>query len=426
MHKARKATYFAAGGIFTLVAVLFLHAASALPRGYSPYKKLNIFARVLTYVENNYVEYVDESKLVYGAIKGMMDTLDPHSTFMPPDQYRQMKVETQGEFGGVGIEVEIRGGWITVVAPLEGTPAQKAGLKSGDVIEAIDGKSTRGMRLHEAVRAMRGARGTRVKIKVHRPREKKRLTFDIVRDIIKIVAVSSKTIAPGIGYVRLKRFQERTDRQLKRALSQLTKDRKMKGMILDLRNNPGGLLDQAVRVADLFLEKGLIVRTTGKRGRMTEEEKAHSKGTFKGFPMVCLVNEGSASAAEIVAGALQDHKRAVVLGTRTFGKGSVQTIIDLEDGSGLKLTIARYYTPNGRSIQEQGIDPDIAVQESAPRTARPKRKAKREVDLQGHLKHEKKSKKKKNQNQKRVKLKDFQLQTALDYLRAAEIFRAHE
>jgi len=278
------------------------------------------------------------------------------------------------------------------------------------------------MRLHEAVRAMRGARGTRVKIKVRRPGKKERLTFDIVRDIIKIVAVSSKTIAPGIGYVRLKRFQERTDRQLKRALSQLTRARKLKGLILDLRNNPGGLLDQAVRVADLFLDRGLIVRTTGKRGRMTEEENAHSKGTFKGFPMVCLVNEGSASAAEIVAGALQDHKRAVVLGTRTFGKGSVQTIIDLEDGSGLKLTIARYYTPAGRSIQEAGIDPDIVVQETPPQTARRKHKAKREVDLEGHLRHENKTKK----PRKTVKLKDFQLQTALDYLRAAEIFRAHE
>ena len=408
---------FLTGCVATLVVVAALQVANALPKGYSPYKKLNIFARVLTYVENNYVEYVDESKLIYGAIKGMMDSLDPHSTFMPPDQYRQMKVDTEGEFGGVGIEVEIKGGWITVVSPLEDTPAQRAGLRPGDVIESIDGRSTRDMRLHEAVRAMRGPRGTRVRIKVQRQGKKDRIAFEIVRDIIKIVSVSTKMLEPGIGYVRLKRFQERTDHQLKEALKQMDRH-KLRGLILDLRNNPGGLLDQAVRVADLFLDKGLIVRTTGKRGRMTEEEKAHPKGTFKGFPMVCLVNEGSASAAEIVAGALQDHHRAVVLGSRTFGKGSVQTIIDLEDGSGLKLTIARYYTPSGRSIQEMGIEPDIAVSEIGP-PVRKRRKVKREEDLDRHLKPDKRATQK-----KRPRLKDFQLQTALDYLHASEIFRA--
>jgi len=420
--RRHRIAWFIAGSACTLVLALAVQLALALPRGYSPYKKLNIFAKVLTYVENNYVEYVDESRLVYGAVKGMMDTLDPHSTFMPPDQYRQMKVETQGEFGGVGIEVEIRNNWITVVSPLEGTPAERAGLKPGDIIESIDGKSTRGMRLHEAVRAMRGPRGTRVVVKVRRHGIKEKLRFEIVRDIIKIVSVATKMLEPRVGYVRLKRFQERTDRQLQLALRQMTKKVPLRGLILDLRNNPGGLLDQAVRVADLFLDSGLIVRTTGKRGRMTEEENAHSKGTFKGFPMICLVNEGSASAAEIVAGALQDHKRAVVLGTRTFGKGSVQTIIDLEDGSGLKLTIARYYTPSGRSIQEMGIDPDIVVQDKAPPAQRRKRKAKREEDLERHLKREKQ----KAQQRKRLKLKDFQLQTALDYLHAAEIFRAQD
>jgi len=422
-QRARGLALFLAGGAVALVATLALDAATALPKGYSPYRKLNIFARVLTYVENNYVEVVDDSKLIYGAIKGMMDTLDPHSTFMPPEMYKQMKVETEGEFGGVGIEVEIRDSWITVVSPLEGTPAQRAGLRPGDVIEAIDGKSTRGMRLHEAVRAMRGPRGTRVKITVRRAGKKERLDFTIVRDIIKIVAVTSKVLQPGIGYIRLKRFQERTARQLKDALQRIIKAAesekgKLRGLILDLRNNPGGLLDQAVHVADLFVDGGLIVRTSGKRGRMVEEEKAHAKGTFKGFPMVCLVNEGSASAAEIVAGALQDHKRAVVIGTRTFGKGSVQTIIDLEDGSGLKLTIARYYTPKGRSIQELGIDPDIVVQERAPAVR--KKRTKREADLARHLRRDKPTK-----NAAPAKrLKDFQLQTALDYLKAAEIFRA--
>lgn len=418
MNKTRSAVAFAAGVVVTLVIVTAFHAANALPKGYSPYRKLNIFARVLTYVENNYVEYVDDSKLIYGAIKGMMDTLDPHSTFMPPEQYKQMKVDTQGEFGGVGIEVEVRKKWITVVSPLEGTPAQRAGLRAGDQIRSIDGKTTQGMRLFEAVRAMRGPRGTRVHIIVKRPGKEGTLKFAIVRDIIKIVSVSSKMLGPRLGYVRLKKFQERTDRQLREVLTRMTKDKKLRGLILDLRNNPGGLLDQAVRVADLFIAKGLIVRTRGKRGRMMDNEKAHSKGTFDGFPMICLVNEGSASAAEIVAGALQDHKRAVVLGTHTFGKGSVQTIIDLDDGSGLKLTIARYYTPNGRSIQERGIEPDILVQETPP--PRNKRKLKREKDLKRHLTNKKASKKPKP----RKRLKDFQLQTALDYLHAAEIFRA--
>ena len=255
MRRARPFAFFLAGCATTLIVAVAFQAADALPKGYSPYKKLNIFARVLTYVENNYVEYVNESKLIYGAIKGMMDTLDPHSTFMPPDQYRQMKVETQGEFGGVGIEVEIRGGWITVVSPLEGTPAQRAGLKPADVIESINGKSTRGMQLHEAVRAMRGPRGTRVKIKVRRADKKERLTFDIVRDIIKIVSVSSKMLAPGIGYLRLKRFQERTDRHLKQALAQMTRKEQLRGLILDLRFNGGGDEGLAQKMAGRFLDR---------------------------------------------------------------------------------------------------------------------------------------------------------------------------
>ncbi|MBU2567127.1 S41 family peptidase, partial [Patescibacteria group bacterium] len=294
------------------------------------------------------------------------------------------------------------------------------GLRPGDQIRAIDGKSTREMQLFEAVRAMRGPRGTRVEITVKRPGAEKLLKYELVRDIIKIVSVSSKMLGPRIGYVQLKKFQERTDQQLREALTQMTKGGALHGLILDLRNNPGGLLDQAVRVADLFIDKGLIVRTRGKRGRMLDNEVAHLKGTFSGFPMVCLVNGGSASAAEIVAGALQDHKRAVVLGAHTFGKGSVQTIIDLDDGSGLKLTIARYYTPSGRSIQERGIAPDILVQEVAP--PQKKQKVTREKDLSRHLINDKRPKA--DGKHPRGRLKDFQLQTALDYLRAAEIFRA--
>ena len=415
--RSRSLAAFLAGGAVALAALLALQSASAVPKDYSPYRKLNIFARVLTYVENNYVEPVDGSKLVYGAVKGMMETLDPHSTFLPPDQYRQMKADTQGEFGGLGIEVEVRNGWLTVVSPLEGTPAHRAGLRSGDEIREIDGKSTIGVRMHEAVQAMRGPRGTRVRLTLRRPGQAKLMRLEIVRDVIKVVSVTSKMLEPGIGYARLKNFQEGTDRHLQRVVKEMLDKGKLRGLILDLRNNPGGLLDQAVRVADLFIASGMIVRTTGKGGRVMDEERAHSKGTFPSFPMICLINGGSASASEIVAGALQDHRRCVIMGTRSFGKGSVQTIIELNDGSGLKLTVARYFTPSGRSIQEMGIDPDILVEERAPAVVA--EKIKRERDLDGHLRAPSKV-----QPRAAAQLKDFQLQTALDYLRAAEIFRS--
>jgi carboxyl-terminal processing protease len=411
--------------------LLVMGAATALPRSYSPYSKLNIFARVLSYVENNYVENVDQSKLVYGAIKGMLETLDPHTVFLPPDQYREMKIDTQGEFGGLGVEINMQGqtrnakcrceddDLLTVVSAIEGSPAEKAGIRAGDQIVAIDGKPVRGVSMHEAVKRMRGRRGTAVVLTVQReasapsagvavvpavartgaggkvgpatPPKKQELDIRVVRDLIHIVAVKSKMMEPGVGYVRVRSFQERTDRQLQVHLDRLEAQAggKLKGLILDLRDNPGGLLDQAVRVADEFIESGLIVRTEGKNGRILEEERAHSKGTRLGFPMVVLVNSGSASASEIVAGALQDHGRATILGSQTFGKGSVQTVIELDDGSGLKLTIARYFTPKGRSIQERGITPDVVV-EQAPADAAGAPLARtpmRERDLKGHLRN---------------------------------------
>ena len=418
MGSVRSAAFFVAGVLFASGAAIAIDQAAAAPGTYSPYRKLDVFARVLGYIENHYVEHVDDTKLVYAAVEGMMKSLDPHSVFMAPELYRQLKAETEGEFGGVGIEVEIRKGWITVVAPLDGTPAHRAGIKSGDRIIEIEGKSTEDMRMDEAVRLMRGPRGSRVKVKITRKGENKPLAFSLLRDLIKLQSVSHRRLAAGVGYVRVKSFQERTSFDLKAALEALeASPGGLKGLVLDLRNNPGGLLDQAVRVADLFIKEGLIVRTIGKGGREMDRERAHASGTFGHFPIVCLVNGGSASASEIVAGALQDHRRAVVMGTQTFGKGSVQTIIELKDGSGLKLTVARYYTPAGRSIQEQGIVPDILVQELPP----PLRKetSKRERDLKGHLRNANLPK----AQPKLPRLDDFQLQTALDYLRAATIFR---
>ena len=396
-----------------LVATL----SSALPKKPSPYHKLNLFTRVLSYVENNYVENVDQDELIYGALRGMLETLDPHTAFLKPDQYREMKVDTQGQFGGVGIEVEMRqlpvaddGGnavgrardnVLTIMAVIDGTPAQHAGLQTGDQILKIDNSPTRTMRMDDAITKMRGKKSTQVTLTVDRPAPagapptmrpwKEPRVIVLERTTIRIDNVVSKAFEPGIGFVRIKQFSDSTERDLTTAVERLEREApggQLRGLVLDLRNNPGGLLDQAVRVADLFIESGLIVRTEGKGGRIIEEEKAHVRGTRSGFPMVVLVNGGSASASEIVAGALQDHGRAVIVGTQTFGKGSVQTVIELDDGSALKLTIARYFTPLGRSIQEKGITPDVVVEQvklADLRSSHEDEPQQKERDLHGHL-----------------------------------------
>ena len=418
----RAGSHFVAGMASALCLAVALHAAFAVPKGYSPYRKLGVFAKALTYVENNYVDHVDDAELIYGAIDGMLGKLDAHSVFLPPEDYRRLKADTQGEFTGVGIEVEIRDGWITVVSPLEGSPAHRAGLKTGDRLVAIDGKPTKDVTMHRAVRLMRGKPGTRVRLTVRRAEVKKPFTVEIVRQVIQIVSVTSRLLTPQIGYVRIKTFQERTDEYLEQALQQLSAKGKLRGLVLDLRNNPGGLLAQAVRVADVFLSEGLIVRTQGKAGRVIDEERAHPRRAYRDFAMVCLVNKGSASAAEIVAGALQDQKRAVVMGTRTFGKGSVQTLIDLDDGSALKLTVAHYTTPSGRSIDQRGIDPNIVVPADPPPASRPPNPASRpNRSARGPLPAPSRP----AGGDDRSQLTDFQLRTAVDYLRAAQIFKAH-
>ncbi len=384
-------------GAGALVVVFFGSVAFAgapppqpVNKAEATYRQLELFARVLSYVQNNYVEPVDEQQLMHGAIKGMLETLDPHTQFMPPDVFKEMKIDTSGEFGGLGIEIAKKNDNIIVVAPIDDTPAQRAGIRSGDQVVKIDDEATRNMELARAIQKMRGPAGKKVLLTIMRegftaPRE-----FAIIRDHIRIASVEG-AIFGGIAHVKVKNFQERTDASLFKELERLRTlngGRELRGLVLDLRNNPGGLLDQAVALSDRFLSGGLvIVSTRGRSSAQVTEERAKDRDTEKTYPVVVLVNAGSASASEIVAGALQDHRRAVVMGTPTFGKGSVQTVIEMEDGSGLKLTIARYFTPSGKSIQEKGILPDFVVPE-AEGGQLTKADQLREKDLKRHFKGE--------------------------------------
>jgi len=357
--------------------------------GRETYDKLKLFSEVLSLVESSYVDEVDSSKLVQGAIRGMLKELDPHTAYMTEDMFNEMQVDTKGEFGGLGITIGIKTDVLTVISPIEDTPAWRAGIKAGDRILKVEGESTKDMTIENAVKKMRGVPGTPITISIMRDEFKEPKDFTIVRDVIKLKSVKARVIDNAVGYLRVTQFQEHTDADLEQALAEMwTQSPSLKGLILDLRNNPGGLLDQAVQVSGSFLEKGkLVVYTKGRKANNNVEYKVRGNGGRTAFPMVVLVNAGSASASEIVAGALQDHGRAILLGTQTFGKGSVQTILPLEDGSALRLTTARYYTPNGRSIQAKGIEPDIVVQNA--RDARTGHlKAIREKDIRHHLKGE--------------------------------------
>jgi carboxyl-terminal processing protease len=365
MRKGRRTTLFIL--ILALVMLGWLSSGRlnppAIAESGADYQELKLFTDVLSIVRRSYVEEVPMKDLIYGAINGMLSSLDPHSSFMPPDVYKEMKVDTQGEFGGLGIEITIRDHVLTIVSPIEDTPAFRAGLQAGDQIIKIDEEFTKDMTIMDAVKKMRGPKGTKVTITVMREGFDKPKDFTLVRELIKIQSVKAKTLEDGFGYVRLTQFQERTADDLEKALAQLHQNNPqgLDGLILDLRNNPGGLLDQAVKVADHFLDKGLIVYTEGREEGSNMKFAAHQDGTEPGYPMVVLINGGSASASEIVAGALHDHERAVIMGTQSFGKGSVQTVMSLSDSSGLRLTTALYYTPAGISIQAKGITPDIVV-----------------------------------------------------------------
>ena len=330
------------------------------------YEELKTFSEVLTQVQKSYVEETKVKDLVQGAIRGMLSTLDPHSAYMTPDMYKEMQVETKGEFGGVGIQIGVKENRLAVIAPIEGTPAYRAGIKSGDFITKVNDETTKDLTLMDAVQKMRGPKGSKVNLTIQRDGTPDPLQFTLVRDTIKIESVKSKVL-DNIGYVRLTQFQESTGRDLSKVLKQF-KEQKLQSTILDLRNNPGGLLTAAVEVSEQFLPGGKLVVYTKGRESKKDEWIAKGKDQMDDSPMIVLVNEGSASASEIVAGALQDYGRAVIVGTTSFGKGSVQTILPLGDGSGLRLTTAKYYTPKGRSIQSTGITPDIVVKPQPPTT----------------------------------------------------------
>ncbi len=360
----KKRFIFSAGAVLLLVLLVIgvSRETRVLAKG-ETYEQLNIFSEVLHLVQQNYVEEVDTKKMVYGAVRGMLDALDPHSTFMEPDTYRELQVDTQGKFGGIGIQIAVRDKQLTIIAPIEDTPGHRAGLKAGDHIVKVNDQWTKDLTLMEAVKLMRGKPGTNVTLTIMRKSFKRPQEFEITRAIIKVKSVKVKTIDEEIGYVRLSQFQQDSSRELENGLNKLLKEGKIRSLILDLRNNPGGLLDEAVKVCGKFLNEGTLVVYT--QGRVEEKQEYKIKGDydFPRLPTVVLVNGGSASASEIVAGALQDWGRAIVMGTQTFGKGSVQTVVPLSDGSGLRLTTAKYYTPRDKSIQNVGITPDIVVED---------------------------------------------------------------
>jgi carboxyl-terminal processing protease len=385
------------------------------------FPQLQKFSDCLDLIQKYYVEEVDPARLVDGAIKGMTSVLDPHSAYLTKEEYKEMQISTTGSFGGLGIEVGLRDGILTVITPIEGTPAFKAGIRPGDKILRINASPTTDMSLEEAIKVLRGPKGSKVVLTIMRDTTEKPMEVTITRATIHIESVNSQMLEPGYGYVRIRNFQVDTADAVKKALQKLGT---MKGLIIDLRYNPGGLLDQAIAVSDLFLNEGKIVYTDGRRPEDRTEFSAHKKeGTFAGFPIVVIINGGTASAAEIVSGALQDNKRAVIVGVRSFGKASVQTIRPLSDGSALKLTIARYYTPSGRSIQAKGIEPDVVVEQIVSKTDGQSQTFIREKDLKSHL--EPKGEEAPDQlggpgGQVTLE-KDYQLKYSLDLLKTWEV-----
>lgn len=397
------------------------------------YKDLQIFTKVLNLIQKLYVEDVDATKLIYGGIKGMIAELDPHSSFLPPEYFKEFQEETSGEFNGIGIEISIMNDMLTVISPIEDTPAWKAGVKAGDRIVSINGESTKGFSLADAAQKMKAKENSKIELGIMRDGFKKPKIFSMERASVKVKSVKFTDMDSGFGYFKITGFIENTYKDFESLFDKFEKKNKdgVKGIIIDLRNNPGGLLDQSIKLSDYFLTEGVIVSTMGRGGKDKDVVYATSSNGKSGFPIVIVINEYSASASEIFAGALQDNNRAVVLGQRSFGKGSVQTVVKLGDGSGLKLTIARYYTPKGTEIQSEGIKPDLLVDDvdlEAFEKAKVKKLIKRESDLDGHLiSSNEKAIKDKNALEltaQREKLlsEDYQVLQALNYLKAWKVF----
>ena len=394
-----------------------------------PFEGLKTFSEVYGRIRQDYVEPVTDSKLLEDAIRGMLAGLDPHSAYLDEEEYNELKVGTTGQFGGLGIEVGMENGFVKVIAPIDDTPAQKAGVKAGDLIIRLDDKPVKGMTLNDAVKIMRGEPGSRIILTIVREGVEKPLKIKIVRDVIKVRSVKSRTLEDGYGYVRITSFQSKTGDNVNEAINALKKDGELKGLVLDLRNNPGGVLNAAVAVSDAFLEDGLIVYTDGRVEDAKMKFNATPDDILDGAPMVVLINAGSASASEIVAGALQDHKRAILMGEKTFGKGSVQTILPTSNGGAVKLTTARYYTPSGRSIQAEGISPDVAISRvKLEAVAQSEFDPIKEADLVNHLDNGKAGSKKgggkgKDDKEEALALQDYPLNEALNLLKGINIVR---
>lgn len=400
------------------------------------YRYLETFANVLSILQENYVEEIEAKEAIEGAINGLLLSLDPHSAYLKPENYREFRNETDGSFTGIGIRITLEDGVITVISPIADTPADKAGIKAHDKIVKIDGEPTKGKTPFDAVKIMRGPKGTEVTLSIYRDGWESSRDFTLRRSEIPLVSVKSLLLKPGFGYLRISNFQRNTTNEMRQQLGELQEKLPLQGLILDLRNNPGGLLDQAVSVSDLFLEQGLIVYTRGRNKDQDLTFEAKADTTLTRFPLVLLVNEGTASASEIVAGAVQDHRRGVIVGTQTFGKGSVQSIIPLNDGAGLKMTTAHYYTPTGRSIQVTGITPDVTVKARDSVSAVPdppnSSKSTREADLENHFSEQTVDEKDTSETEAlsaeaRQRLdSDNQLQAAFDILTSLALYASYD
>ncbi len=430
LNKLRKSTGFFSGVVLGLSLAIGGSVYALKEDQQIPFEDLQTFTEVFAKIKSDYVESVDDKKLVEDAIRGMLSGLDPHSSYLNTTEFSDLKIGTTGQFGGLGIEVGMENGFVKVISPIDDTPASRAGIQASDLIIKLDDKPVKGMTLNDAVKIMRGKPNTDIVLTVAREGESKPLIFTITREIIRVKSVKNRMLEPGFGYVRITNFQSRTTSDLLKAVSDLQNEQSLQGLVLDLRNNPGGVLNGAVGVSDAFIDSGLIVYTEGRVDDSSHRYTATPGDSLNGAPLVILINGGSASASEIVAGALQDHKRAIIVGTKSFGKGSVQTIQELHNGSAVKLTTARYFTPNGRSIQARGIEPDIEL--STLKLSADAEKARRgfsENDLDGHLSNPNGDEGDSN-NQKSVDSKaksddladtDFQLFEALNLLKGLRI-----